>query len=106
MNINSSFNEKVYNAVKLIPKGKVTSYGAIAIYIGSPKASRAVGNALHNNPYDGIVPCHRVVNRKGYLAVSFGFGGREEQIKRLSAENVEIIDNERVNLEKHFWMFQ
>lgn len=95
----SEFREKVYAAVRKIPAGKVASYGAIAEMIGRPGAARAVGTALHFNPYEWgnenvpeelWVPCHRVVAKDGSLAKDFGFGGAEEQKARLTAEGVEI----------------
>lgn len=85
-----SFKERVYGAVSKIPAGKVATYGQIAMLIGHPRAARAVGNALHNNPYEGIVPCHRVVNAKGKLACNFAFDGPFEQKFRLEQEGVEV----------------
>lgn len=96
----SAFEEKVYNAVKKIPRGRVTTYGEIAIMAGHPGAARAVGTALHKNPYEGIVPCHRVVNASGKLAKDFAFGGIGEQKRRLTDEGVEVIDG-KVDLEKY-----
>lgn len=84
------FAQKVYEAVKNIPRGKVATYRQIAIMCDSPFACRAVGNALHKNPNPSDIPCHRVVNSKGYLADDFVFGGKEEQAKRLIAEGVKI----------------
>ena len=84
--------DDVYNAVKLIPRGMVTTYGDIAAYIGNPKLARVVGNILHVNPYEGIVPCHRVVNAQGGLARNFGFGGLEGQRRRLEEEGVVVTD--------------
>ena len=62
-----SYYDTVYEIVKRIPRGKVATYGQIAAISGSPKASRAVGYALHFNPTPGVIPCHRVVNRNGGL---------------------------------------
>ena len=72
-----SYYDTVYEIVKRIPRGKVATYGQIAAISGSPKASRAVGYALHFNPTPGVIPCHRVVNRNGGLAPAFAFGGIE-----------------------------
>jgi len=83
---------RVYEAVKTIPKGKVATYGQIAMMAGNPRASRAVGWALHVNPDDSIIPCHRVVNRFGGLSSAFAFGGQEEHKRRLEEEGVEVID--------------
>lgn len=89
----SSLYEQIYSIVKRIPKGKVATYGDIASVLGNPKLARVVGNALHINPYKGVVPCHRVVNRDGKLAVNFGFGGLEGQRELLEKEGVKIEDN-------------
>ena len=82
------FAEKVYAAVKRIPKGRVVTYGQIADIIGCSGGARAVGNALHRNPYAPIVPCHRVVAADGSLAENFGCGGIEVQYARLKEEGV------------------
>lgn len=97
--------DDVYNAVKLIPKGKVTTYGDLAAYLGNPKLARAVGNILHVNPYEGIVPCHRVVNAQGRLAQNFGFGGIKGQQQRLEQEGI-TITNGKVDLQKHRFRFK
>lgn len=75
--------ERVYNAVRLIPKGKVSTYGSIAEYIGNPKAARMVGKILHQNPYPETIKCHRVVFKDGSLSKSFAFGGVEKQAELL-----------------------
>lgn len=88
-----SFYDTVYEVVKKIPKGKVATYGQIAAMCGSPRASRAVGYALHFNPKPVIIPCHRVVNRFGHLANKFAFGGVDAQRLLLEADGVETINN-------------
>lgn len=98
-----SFYTTVYNLVRQIPKGKVASYGQIALLAGSPRASRAVGYALHVNPLPGVIPCHRVVNRAGRLAPAFAFGGEEEQRHLLEAEGVAVSDDGYVNMELYGW---
>ncbi len=98
-----SFYDIVYEKVRKIPKGKVSTYGAIAVMCGSPRAARAVGYALHANPLPGIIPCHRVVNRFGSLAPAFAFGGQEVQKKLLEDEGVEVSDDFVVDLEKFGW---
>ncbi len=82
------FNDRVYRAVTCVPKGKVVSYGMIASMVGSPRASRQVGWALHANPYFGTVPCHRIVFKDGGLAKGFAFGGEEIQRELLESEGV------------------
>ncbi len=84
--------ERIYEAVKKIPCGKVATYAQVAAMVGNPRLCRVVGNALHQNPYFGIVPCHRVVNSKGCLAKGFVFGGEGVQAKMLMAEGVEVVD--------------
>ena len=103
-----SFDERVYKAVKRIPRGKVSTYGQIARVIGNPRASRGVGFALHRNPYPGVVPCHRVVKKSGGLAEGFIFGGPGEQRSMLEAEGVIFCENEedRVDMEKCFFDFK
>lgn len=96
-----SFSERVYAAVKRIPKGKVAGYALVAFSAGSPNACRAVGNALHKNPYFGIVPCHRVVASDGSLAGKFAFGGSEVQQKMLEAEGVFLNADGKVDMKKY-----
>ena len=98
-----SFFENVYEAVQLIPRGKVATYGQIARMIGAPRSSRAVGYALHANPRPGVIPCHRVVNREGRLAPAFAFGGPEIQAQLLESEGVEVSEDFTVDLEKYLW---
>ena len=90
-----SFFENVYEAVQLIPRGKVATYGQIARMIGAPRSSRAVGYALHANPRPGVIPCHRVVNREGRLP--------EIQAQLLESEGVEVGEDFIVDLEKYLW---
>lgn len=96
-----SFYDTVYEQVKKIPHGKVATYGQIAFMCGSPRASRAVGYALHFNPDPDTVPCFRVVNRFGRLAEKFAFGGIEEQKRRLIADGVEVSDDYYVDLSRY-----
>ena len=96
-----SFYDRVSEVVKKIPEGKVATYGQIAAALGSPKASRAVGYALHFNPSPGIIPCHRVVNRCGRLAPAFAFGGIDVQKSLLGAEGVEVDGDYTVDLDKY-----
>lgn len=96
-----NFFEKVYEAVKKIPKGKVATYGQIAHAVGAPRAAQQVGWALHVNPAPGIIPCHRVVNRMGRLAPAFAFGGEKTQASLLRAEGVEVSEEYIVDLTKY-----
>ena len=96
------FFDKVYEAVKKIPRGKVSTYGQIARQIGFPKKAREVGWALHANKQFITVPCHRVVDRLGRLAKSFVFGGEEQQNRLLQSEGVEVNGN-KVDLDKYLY---
>lgn len=96
----SKFETDIYDAVKTVPKGTVATYGQIALMSGHRGAARAVGNALHINPFPGEVPCHRVVNSRGMLAPEFAFGGIDEQAKRLRTEGVQVCDG-IVDLEQY-----
>jgi methylated-DNA-protein-cysteine methyltransferase-like protein len=98
-----SFYDTVYSVVVKIPKGRVATYGQIAYLCGSPKASRAVGYALHFNPKPDVIPCFRVVDRFGHLAPAFAFGGIEEHARRLRADGVEISEDFFVDLNKYGW---
>ena len=94
-----TFKDKVYQEVARIPYGHTMAYGEIAMAIGHPGAARAVGNVLHENPYEGVIPCHRVVNARGMCTENFCFGGREVQANLLRKEGVTVVDG-RVIAEK------
>ena len=91
--------DKVYDFLKTIPKGTVTTYGQIAAHLGNPKLARVVGNILHNNPDPANIPCHRVVNARGEVAANFAFGGAEAQRKLLEEEGVVFGEDGRVVME-------
>ena len=93
--------EKIYEVVKSIPKGKVATYGQVALLAGNPRWARVVGYALHVNPYPGIIPCHRVVNREGRVAPGFAFGGEDVQRQLLESEGIVFEPNGRIDLEKY-----
>ena len=92
--------EKIYEQVKKIPKGKVATYGQIALMAGNPRWSQIVGYALHSNPEPGVIPCHRVVNKEGKLAKAFAFGGENAQRNLLINEGVIFLDEDTVDLQK------
>ncbi len=98
--VSDSPAKRIYEAVKMIPKGKVATYGQIAAMAGNPKMSRAVGNALHKNPDPAGIPCFRVVNAKGELSGAFAFGGPGIQQKLLEKDGVEV-QHGRVDLQKY-----
>ena len=94
------FFQDVFEIVRLIPKGRVSSYGAIANALGKSGAARQVGFALNNCPAD--VPAHRVLNRKGVLSGKHYFG--EERMKELlESEGLKVENDVLVNFEKYFW---
>ena len=93
--------DRVYAYLKTVPKGKVTTYGRIAAYLGNKNLARTVGNILHDNPNPSRYPCHRVVNSKGKVAENYAFGGAEAQRNRLEAEGIIFESNGTVDLEKY-----
>ena len=95
--------EKIYGVVCQIPKGRVATYGQVAMLAGNPRWARVVGYALHQNPYPGVVPCHRVVTREGRLAKTFAFGGEQVQRDLLEGEGVTFTDDGRVDLSVYGW---
>ena len=98
-----NFFKQVYTIVKQIPEGMVATYGQIACMIGNPRASRAVGYALHVNPEQGVIPCHRVVNRQGRPAPGFAFGGPGVQRALLESEGVDFDLEGNVRMDLHWW---
>ncbi len=97
-----TFFEKVYQVAKLVPYGRVTSYGAIANYLGARKSARMVGYAM-NGSHNKDVPAHRVVNRKGLLTGKHHFDGTNLMQQLLESEGIEVVDNQIQNFEKVFW---
>ncbi len=98
----TTFSDDVYNAVRKIPRGKVLSYGMVAMLAGHAGASRAVGTALHKNPDPKTIPCHRVVGADGRLAKFFAFGGVEAHRFALLSEGVTFI-GEKVDMKSCVW---
>jgi methylated-DNA-protein-cysteine methyltransferase-like protein len=104
MKSNEGFFDRVYEVVKQIPPGRVTSYGAIARYLGSPGAARMVGwamNQSHSHP--DFVPAHRVVNRNGLLTGKHHFSGVHLMQELLENEGAVIRENRIANFEELFW---
>ncbi len=97
-----NFFEKVYQVARLIPEGKVTSYGAIAKYLGVARAARMVGWAM-NNSQGKEVPAHRVVNRKGLLTGKHHFDGTNLMQQLLENEGIIVVENQIQDFEKVFW---
>jgi len=98
-----NFYQRVYDVVSNIPCGKVATYGQVARLAGNPRASRAVGYALHVNPQPGVIPCHRVVNREGRLAPAFAFGGTDAQKALLEQEGVAVNEDGYIDIMKYLW---
>jgi len=99
-----NFFEKVYAVARLIPFGRVTSYGAIATYLGAARSARMVGWAMNNSHNQKEeVPAHRVVNRKGLLTGKHHFNGTNLMQQLLENEGIVVIENQIQNLEDIFW---
>ena len=96
------FFEKVYEIARLVPYGKVTSYGAIAKYLGAAKSARIVGYAM-NGSHGKDIPAHRVVNRKGLLTGKHHFECTNLMQQLLESEGIEVVDNQIQNLESVYW---
>lgn len=91
----TQFQRSVWEALNKIPKGKVTTYGELAKFLGRPRAARAVGSAVAKNPDVPATPCHRVVPSSGVIGNYSGEGGTAGKIKLLETEGV-AIENGRV----------
>ena len=100
------FQEKVLDALKKIPKGKVTTYSHLAKYLKKPKAVRAVGTAVGKNPNLVKVPCHRVVRSDGKIGQYSGKGGTKGKIALLEKEGVKLKDGKILNLDKDLYKFK
>ncbi len=100
---NKDFFEMVLEVAKLIPAGRVTSYGAIALYLGAKRSARMVGWAMNSAHKVPNVPAHRVVNRVGLLTGKMHFSDPEQMANLLRLEGIEVIGDQIQNFEKHFW---
>ncbi|MFD0990212.1 MGMT family protein [Mariniflexile jejuense] len=97
-----NFFDKVYEVAKQIPYGRVTSYGAIANYLGASRSARMVGYAM-NGSVSKDVPAHRVVNRKGLLTGKHHFDGTNLMQQLLESEGIKVVENQIQNFENVFW---
>ena len=95
--------ERIYEVVRQIPKGKVATYGQVALLAGNPRWARVVGYALHVNPEPFVIPCHRVVNREGRTAANFAFGGGDAQRDLLESEGVIFEADGHIDLHRYGW---
>lgn len=99
-----SFFDKVYQVARLIPYGRVTSYGAIARYLGSGRSARMVGWAMNqSHSQTDFIPAHRVVNRNGLLTGKYHFGSYEVMKELLESEGIHVEDDQVVNFREIFW---
>ena len=103
MTTEANFFERVYEIARQIPEGKVTSYGAIAKALGAARSARMVGWAMNASHGRDDVPAHRVVNRIGVLSGKHHFDGTNLMQQLLENEGIEVVDNQIVDFEKHFW---
>jgi len=97
----TSFFKDVHDVARLIPNGRVTSYGAIANYLGLRSSARMVGWAMNECPSD--VPAHRVVNRIGLLTGKHKFAAPNTMQQLLEKEGVKVKEDQILNFESHFW---
>ena len=102
MSTSPTFFEKCYDVARQIPYGRVTSYGAIATYLGAARSARMVGYAMTTS-HGKDVPAHRVVNRKGLLTGKHHFEGTNLMQQLLESEGLQIVDNQIQQFESVFW---
>lgn len=93
--------QRTYAVTALIPRGNVLTYKELA-KLANVSNPRLVGSYLHKNPYPGIIPCHRVVNSQGKAAVTFAFGGKDNQLSLLKEEGI-VIDADKIDLRQYLW---
>lgn len=98
-----SFFEKVYEVARKIPYGRITSYGAIAEYLGTKKSARMVGWAMNASHRKEDIPAHRVVNRKGLLTGKYHFDGTNLMQQLLESEGIIVKDHQILHFEELFW---
>ena len=104
MSAEPDFFQRVYAVTRLIPKGRITTYGAIARYLGSAQSSRMVGWALNNcHAQPDFIPAHRVINRSGILSGKHHFGGHNIMQQLLENEGVQVVDDAVVDFQKLLW---
>jgi methylated-DNA-protein-cysteine methyltransferase-like protein len=100
----TGFFKRVYRAVRLVPKGRVSTYGALARYLGTGRSARMVGWAMnHSHTAEPYVPAHRVVNRNGMLTGKHHFPGEDTMQELLESEGVKVEDDKIIDFPKHYW---
>ena len=103
MKESENFFEKVYTVARLIPYGRVTTYGAIAVFLGAARSARMVGWAMNKAHSLEDIPAHRVVNRKGILTGKHHFDGTNLMQQLLESEGIKVIENQIQELDKVYW---
>ena len=98
-----NFFQNVYDVVRLIPLGRVTTYGAIAKYLGTARSSRMVGWAMNASHTRVDIPAHRVVNRQGMLTGKMMFAYPMQMQELLEAEGIRVMNDQIVDFEQVFW---
>lgn len=99
----STFENRIHEIAKMIPEGKVATYGQLAFMAGNPRGARMAGRAMKNAPEDMDIPCHRVVNAAGELAPDHVFESRRHQRAMLEAEGVIFRPNGKINMKLSKW---
>ena len=99
----SDFFQNVFEVTKLVPYGRVTSYGAIAQYLGSKQSSRMVGWAMNASHKLKDIPAHRVVNRNGVLTGKNHFETPDRMRELLEKEGIKVVDDQIVEFDRYFW---
>lgn len=98
-----NYFDQVFQIVRLIPAGRVTSYGAIANYLGLKSGARMVGYAMNASHSEKDVPAHRVVNRNGLLTGKHHFSSPKEMEELLQKEGIQVENDQILNFNTHFW---
>ena len=98
-----TFSERVFDIVRQIPEGKVSTYGQIARMMGSPRSARYVGWALRGNKEPVATPCHRVIFKDGRICEGYAFGGPAAQRELLESEGVAFLDDTHVDMDACLW---
>ncbi len=98
-----NFFDNVYEVVRLIPVGRVTSYGAIAAYLGAKRSARMVGWAMISSHAMDDIPAHRVINRNGVLTGKHFFGAPDAMQKLLEAEDIRVENDQVQDFDNRFW---
>lgn len=99
----TDFFQSVWDIVRLIPAGKVTTYGHIAKVLGTPKSSRMVGWAMNASHRFPDIPAHRVVNRNGLLTGKMHFSSPELMEQRLKTEGISVVNDQIQHFKEHLW---